>query len=152
MNLNLEKLNKLCKDLDDRYDVNSGGCCYVAYLLSQHLEKLGINYKVVGYSDDRVPHKCTVRNIKGRKKDQFPVGNRTCSHYAILVNGVVINNGDYTFRSFKAKLNTSDLEFILDNGWWNEAYNTKYNYRVSKRISSFFKPYEEEKTKENHSG
>lgn len=39
------------KKLDDKYNINTGGCIYVAYLIAKNLEKLGIHYEVIDWKD-----------------------------------------------------------------------------------------------------
>ena len=48
----IDKLNTFLKDLDSTYDINSGGCFYVAYLIARELYNRGINYTVVDWHED----------------------------------------------------------------------------------------------------
>ena len=41
------QLNNLCQKLDILYDINNGGCCYVAYKIAKQLDKLNIKYELV---------------------------------------------------------------------------------------------------------
>ena len=43
--MNLEKLNKFLLDLDNKYDINSGACALIAYMLSSWCVKNNISYK-----------------------------------------------------------------------------------------------------------
>ena len=38
------QLNKMCKVLDKRYQINYGGCCYLAYCIAELLEKDGFKF------------------------------------------------------------------------------------------------------------
>ena len=48
----VNKLNKFLERLDGTYNINSGGCFYVAYLIARELDRLGINYTVVEWHED----------------------------------------------------------------------------------------------------
>ena len=50
-NMNLEKLNKFLLDLDNEYDINSGACSLIAYMLSSWCVKNNISYKTKLYVD-----------------------------------------------------------------------------------------------------
>ena len=49
-NMNLEKLNKFLLDLDNKYDINSGACALIAYMLSSWCVKNNISYKTINLS------------------------------------------------------------------------------------------------------
>ena len=46
------KLNSLFRFLDEVYDINSGGCCYVASVLAELLEEDDVDYSVIVYDCD----------------------------------------------------------------------------------------------------
>ena len=48
----ISDLNNLCSYLDNWYEINSGACCYVAYLIARHLDKLNVGYKLIVYADE----------------------------------------------------------------------------------------------------
>lgn len=39
------KLNQLCLELDNKYNINCGGCCYVAACIAEQLESFNIPLK-----------------------------------------------------------------------------------------------------------
>ena len=39
----VKDLNALCDRLDQDYNINFGGCCFVAYLMMKHFEKIGLH-------------------------------------------------------------------------------------------------------------
>ena len=51
-------LDCLCSCLDKLYSINSGGCCYVAYLIACHLDKLRVKYDLVIYDYKRKDGAC----------------------------------------------------------------------------------------------
>lgn len=42
----VRNLNELCDNLVKEYDVNCGGCCYVAYEIAKHLDRFHISYEL----------------------------------------------------------------------------------------------------------
>lgn len=58
-------LDCLCDCLNILYNINNGGCCYVAYLIARHLDKLKVKYDLVVY-------------------DNFPKRNEELVNYEIL--------------------------------------------------------------------
>ena len=47
----VSELNTLCDRLDEDYNINFGGCCYVAYILMKNFESIGIHPTLVIESD-----------------------------------------------------------------------------------------------------
>lgn len=43
------KLNQLCLELDNKYNINCGGCCYVAACIAEQLESFNIPFEIVHY-------------------------------------------------------------------------------------------------------
>ena len=142
-------LNKLCDCLDHLYFINSGGCCYIASQIAMHLDRLGIEYKLIVY--DEFPRNSfginyEVTNMsKSKQKSHSVTGRSTCCHYCIYINGGgQINAGDisglrkYTIHDVSYK----NLKWIYKNGSWNNYYNTDNNKIIRGIINSFFKEYE----------
>lgn len=79
----INELNKFLKTLDNKYNINSGGCFYVAYLIARELYKLGINYKVVDWHED-----CRL--------NKYSIYHRSLKVDSYYVNPPLINYGNYT--------------------------------------------------------
>lgn len=79
----INELNKFLKRLDNVYNINSGGCFYVAYLIARELYKLGINYKVVDWHEDS-------------RLNEYSVYHRSLKVDGSYVNPPLINYGNYT--------------------------------------------------------
>ena len=47
----VKELNKLCKQLVEVYNINHGGCCFVASEIAKHLDRLGLKYELGIYDD-----------------------------------------------------------------------------------------------------
>ena len=87
MNLSKEKLhtlaynlNELCLNLDEHYDINNGGCCFVAACIAECLEKYGIEFSVLVYD-------CY--------ENEFNEIDCSHYHYMIVFNNTIINNMSY---------------------------------------------------------
>ena len=47
----MQDLNQLCQLLNDDYNINRGGCCYITYLIAKNLDRLHIPYKLKNIKD-----------------------------------------------------------------------------------------------------
>ena len=79
----INELNKFLKVLDNKYNINSGGCFYVAYLIAREFDKLGINYKVVDWHEDS-------------RLNEYSVYHRSLKVDGSYINPPLINYGNYT--------------------------------------------------------
>ena len=118
-----KRLNALCKELDSKFNINCGGCCYVAACLAEQLELHNIPYTIVHYE----MYSC---------------------HYAIKVSDRYLNRCDYYKKEIGEYLDcgSKSLFNIYYEGDWNETYNTVHNKIVRKRISQAFENYENRRT------
>jgi len=120
-----KKLNELCLDLEDKYSINCGGCCYVAACIAEQLEIYNIPFTIIHYDE--------------------------CScHYAIKVSDRYINRSDYKKKEITEELEESSWylfdEYYANIGYWNNTYNKKYNSTVKRKIKSTFKKCENSRT------
>ena len=76
-----ERLNKLCRFLDEEYDINAGGCCYVAYCLAKLLSKDKFKFRVIIYEDYEL-------------EDRFSEISGSHYHYAIGIGNYTINSAE----------------------------------------------------------
>lgn len=140
------KLSVLCRKLDDKYDVNNGGCCFLAYCIARELEKRDISFDLVLY-DDELPSEFTLyNNIKEHNKDRIPLGHFTVAHYTLRIGNVIINSSEWPDEYQVVKnISCSDIKYIYYHGSWNRLYNRKYNRVISRLVHKFFKDYDKEK-------
>ena len=117
-------LNKLCNNLDNVYNINSGGCCYVAACLAEQLELHNIPFKVIYY-------------------------NLWSCHYAIKVSDRYLNRCDYRKKEITEIYNISSKELfdIYNKNNWNKSYNIDNNKIVKLYIVTMFKNYENSRTR-----
>lgn len=108
-------LNKLCLELDNRYNINCGGCCYVAACIAEQLELYNISFKIIHYD---IYH----------------------CHYAIKVSDRYINRDYHTKKEIYEILdwNSNKLFERYYNEGWNFCYKTKHNNVVRNEIQKLF--------------
>lgn len=117
-----KKLNYIISELDKLYNINSGGCCYLAYRIAYWLELYNIDFLFVIQSDLPI------------KDDN--VGN----HYYIqlLPNSIAINkDSKYQFT----KSTRADSEQILKRyleSTWSKKYDKSNTCVVTKIIDKVF--------------
>ena len=109
------KLNQLCLELDNKYNINCGGCCYIAACIAEQLERFDIPFEIVHY------------DICG-------------CHYAIKVSDRYINRSDYKKKEIYEILDYSSEEMfdIYYNEDWNSTYKRKYNSIIHRKIKKLF--------------
>lgn len=117
-NVKLSELNKFLKQLNNLYNINSGGCCYIAYLIASHFNNLNIPFKLLIQSG----------------KD---IGN----HYCLIVHKTKINSLENYEYEIKLIASPNTIKRIYDENQWSKKYNIKYNKLISIKIREFFKPY-----------
>ncbi len=132
----VSKLNKLCKNLHEKYDINYGGCCYIAYCIARICEYLEFEFNLIVFDDEY-------------DLDEYEELNDlpTMSHYAIMLDdsedGEIINCEDHWFnhyykrRYFKVK-SRDILKYYLTHEPWNKRYNTKNNSSIRLIIEDFY--------------
>lgn len=113
-----KEINAKCEYLKNKFQINSGGCCYVAAVLAEYLTKYDIPYEVVYYD------------------------NGGC-HYYIKVSDRNLNRDGCGWQ-YSEILDHGGYEEIYEwyyNDDWNECYNTKYNGIVKISLKRIFDKY-----------
>ena len=129
----IKGLNKLCYTLDDKYNINSGGCAFVAMCIANELEKRHEKFRVMLYQSSEF----------GNNFDKFKKSS-SCTHVAIFYKNTIINNcgiPPYSIRSYyrkSIKVTASELSNYYINSTWNSYYETKHNSEVSRAITTYF--------------
>lgn len=131
--------NELVK-LDTHFDINSGGCCYVAYVIAENFKKHKIPYKVVLFDYEKYDYAYTKLDLRQEFNSQ---GIETHNHFAIEVDGNLINPG--TFKDCYAyKLSYIKPEGLYNTyikGDWNYVYSSGNNERIKSYLDMFFTLY-----------
>lgn len=130
-------LNDLCKKLDDKYIVNSGGCCYLAACIAENLNKLEIKYKVCIY--DRYMEYPRALTYRYKIKNNM-LG--TVSHIYLKIGKNYINKGIGKFKKTKAVayINSDELYTYYYNNiaGWNRTYSIHNNKIIKHIIDEYF--------------
>lgn len=117
-----KSLNNLCCEMQKKsYNINNGGCCFVAAVIAEQLETYNIPFYVaVTYCP---------------------------THYAIKVKDRYINRDDFKFGPEDLReWNSRNLYYTYNDGDWNDWYSRCWNLIVKTRIRSIFKKYENNRT------
>lgn len=154
-NLNVHNLtrllNNLCLQLDEKYFINEGGCCFISYLIAYHLDRLQLKYKLIIISDE-IKNSTSISSevfskFRNKSKVKSVTGFGTCNHYTLyLEGGGPINiNGFNTlpYKYYIEGINSSNIKWIYNSGKWNKIYNTCYNNNIRKIIKEFFNNYKQ---------
>lgn len=143
----LKSLNTLCKSLDYTYDINSGGCCFLAAIIAQHLDKLGLAYDLVicdYFKKDQVSIEyeiITCHRNKGLSKSI--TGRNTCSHYCLNLKGAGIINGlKDVYQYLIPEVSYKNIRWVYKRGIWNTRYEVRHNKTIKNIVKEFFKEYE----------
>lgn len=123
-----ERLNNLCKFLDEEYEINAGGCCYIAYCLARLLSKDKFKFSVIVYEDYEL-------------EDKFSEISEDHYHYAIGIGNYIINSCgcDEDFcRNIYYNVRASEILNHYKNNSWNECYNSTKNKFIFKIIRVFY--------------
>jgi hypothetical protein len=125
------QLDKLCKFLDELYDINCGGCCYVAACLAECLQKDNISYQVIILE-------CPDDIIK------FSELKKSCLHYFLSINNVDINGyddvGDDEYKIFN-NISYRSLFNHYKKCIWNDFYDSEKNKFIKKIIKQYYEDF-----------
>jgi len=143
----VDNLNLLCENLVSSYNINKGGCCFIAYLIARHLDRLKLSYQLIVYSDEKknilgISHEVfsMVKNFK--EEDSSVTGYNTCYHYAIyLEGGGIINPEECNHTYYIGGLSSKNIKWVYKIGHWNSEYNIHFNRNIQKIVNSFFSKY-----------
>lgn len=127
-----EKLNNLCNYLDESYYINSGGCCYVSYLVAKLLQSDGFEFNLLIWSRESLPEK-----FESLKRGNY--------HYAIQLGNNTINGDmmdeDLEERLYKKSYSHVEYSKILSHynkickiDDWNDTYDKSLNSFISKMV------------------
>lgn len=128
-----KKLNSICEKLDNKYDINCGGCCYTAYCIAKILEEANLKFSLVALD----------RDYQFYKESKISDLRRSCNHYAIKIktdcNNYIINISSFTdVHSKELKASASDILKHYKQHLWNETYDTANNTNVQTTIEKTY--------------
>ena len=163
----IEELDNLCDKLDRKYDINCGGCCYIAYLISLVLSTFNIKYKLTIYDHEVNFHKKLEIRNNIRNNRGFPCRLDTANHYAISISGKTINKSSFSpwpgkhlsisyikpeeikemYTKSISYIKPEEIKEMYTKGDWNDYYNRSHNGHISKLFYKIIKKYEKESKK-----
>ena len=125
-------LDAICECLDTLYDINDGGCCYIAYCIAELLEKDNIPFEVILF-------------------DVFNGGlTKACDHVGIKLeiegDTYIINQADYASSEISSiqKLTSKQLLEYYKSVSWNKMYDIVRNkfikYVITLLYANFTRP------------
>lgn len=121
----IDELNKFLKRLDSVYNINSGGCFYVAYLIARELDNLGINYTVVDWHEDS-------------RLNEYSMYHRSLKVDNSYVNPPLINYGNYINNLGYI----SPYKLSRDSGKYSLGLlKPSVRFKIRDSIVKFFKEY-----------
>lgn len=126
-------LNSICKKLDDKYNINNGGCCYTAYCIAKILEEANLNFYLVALD----------RDYKFYKESSISDLQRSCNHYAIRIktncNSYTINVSSFSHVGSKElKASAADILKHYKQHLWNDMYDTANNSNVQTTLEKTY--------------
>lgn len=113
-------INLILEQLNNEYHFNSGGCCYIAYLIARELERIKEPFQLVVQSSS-----C-----------------RTGNHYCLCSSRFGFINEDTRYDQrviFTASSET--IKRIYDENSWSMKYDTCNNKILEEEIKHIFSVY-----------
>lgn len=139
----LNQLNNFCKLLNNEYNINSGGCCYVAYVLAREFECRNIKYKFATGVIDTTFRGGDIIQVRKNIKEGYPLDSDVSAsvkdHLFIVVNDTPINKGIAKRYKTVAYIKSKDILNAYRDNLWNDYYDTDYNKIISELIKIKFK-------------
>lgn len=125
LNYLAEKLNSLCRFLDEIYDINLGGCCFISFCIANLLEQDNIDYNI-GIIDD----------FPENTLEEF---NHAAYHVFLIINeDYEINNDNDCDYTVYPGSSSSLIQYYKNINEWNSIYNHAKNAYIKKVITNFY--------------
>ena len=137
-----KSLDALCTKLDRVYNINSGGCCYLAFLIARNLDQLEVKYELVVYSPDKKDSIKMEEELKNRTLQSGDESVIMCDHYCLYIYNYGIINRDNRHGGYIVKnVSSNSIGWIYKLGGWNPYYKKSNNSIVKDIVNDFFKKY-----------
>lgn len=125
------KLNSLCKFLDELYDINSGGCCFISFCIANLLEQDNILYDI-GIIDDYPENTLeefdhSAYHVFLIVNDDYNINNESCDEYT-------------TYPGSSLSL----IQYYNKVSGWNSIYDHSKNVYMKKLITNFYYDFTED--------
>ena len=127
-------MNEVCQLLDNLYDVNCGGCWYIAYCLSKLLKEDDLDYclEVVSIDEEDLEDCCDFSELY-----------RNYSHYGISIGSSYINISEeeiedaYSYCCFPNVDPTLIWKHYKEQEW-NDCYDSNKNDFIWEILEKFY--------------
>lgn len=148
------KLEKKINELDAKFNINHGGCCFVSYCIAKYCEKNNIKYKccISNYrcklseilEDNDIENHQKIKKIFC--KDKAKIKNFDCrlfcrwfgvQHFFIKIKDIPINKwiiNDY----FETDFDSKKLLELYKKANWNPAFDKNNASEIDKEIRKCF--------------
>lgn len=143
-------MNEACNKLDHKFDINCGGCCFVASLIAELLEQIEEPYQLFILNDDGYEVDDAYLAIVDHK-NEFPCQDYVGRHYWIYlpfyhlsINISGYDNYDECDLVKISGVTSNQLQWLYDTGNWNSFYDISHNNYVKEILNNVFKKYEKE--------
>ena len=134
----IEGLNKLLIELDDKYRINSGGCCYIAYILSKKFDEFNIPYCL-----NIECHYPYLFNSNSRENVIGGEVTESANHYYLRYKKFNINNTDpdteYIVSVSSKYIDHTNIKLIYDSCAWNTRYDASNNNKIKNILYDYFR-------------
>lgn len=125
------KLDDFCGFLSKTFDINAGGCCFVAYVIAYCLEQDGIDYQV---------GVCTSLDYN----EFYDIGCDSQNHYFIILDDFNINDdGECDYTIYDVSFAEDLLDHYLECTW-NTDYDRSNNEFIEHLIKEVYVKFYEE--------
>lgn len=138
----VKNLNELCENLQDKYHINWGGCCFIAYEIAKHLDRLEIEYSLHIMNDYCLRDPNIAKEIRSKQMNKqggsnSVAGDNTCCHYYLFIyGGGSVNLGPFSADDYYVytvtEINHKNINWLYRNSSWNSAYDTRHNKFIKK--------------------
>lgn len=118
------KINSLCDCLNTIYHTNSGGCCYVAYVIAEILEREDIQFEVL-VSESRYEDEGYPDNFEDLDDSVYHI----CLEAKPIKDTYRINVGTYSDEEYfhYSNVTSQDIYNFYINNIWNSFYEIAKN-------------------------
>ena len=143
----VHELNTVCNYLHASYDINFGGCCFVAAEIAKYLDRMHLEYRLGIYDleDKNIEEINKEVQNKVLNYNSSVTGEHSCSHYFLHIKGGGSINVGSPYIGYNKyyidNINHTNIQWIYKHGSWNSHYNTNYNPFVKNTLKAFFQRY-----------
>ena len=128
------QLNHLCDELNGLFDINWGGCCYVAYCLASLLEQDNIKFSIAVFDE----------NVDLADYSSLLDLPDAMDHYGIVLEAsnemhpVNCDDKDFKLHSQLFKASAEEILLCYNTNHWNQRYDYRKNFPIKRLIEQAY--------------